>query len=110
MLTIALAICGSAVAQPPSLPEYIEVIGRLENLDYESVYNPDDFLGHGWITARLHVARVLGRKRLPKVLSVRYFAHSFMQEKEKARFKLHRTPDGEYLVCAPPGGTGVRCP
>ncbi|WP_296612318.1 hypothetical protein [Sphingomonas sp.] len=84
------------------------VIGRIENLDYQLVYDPEDLLGHGWITARLHVARVLRGHVPSSVLSVRYFAHSYRYGEGDVRLHLRRRSKGTYFICAD-GGEGVRC-
>src|SRR3546814_6592318 len=61
------------------------------------------------MTAKFHVARVLSGPRLPPVIIVQYFGHTFIKD-GKMRLKLRRG-DGEiYLVCAPAGSTGVQCP
>ncbi|QCB56353.1 hypothetical protein E5675_19245 [Sphingopyxis sp. PAMC25046] len=102
---------GAAAAKEPAADSpYIEVSGRLENLfDYESTNDPDDLLGHGWMTARFHVTRVLRGPRLPRVITVRYFGHAFLQDR-KTRLTLRRGDDGVYLVCVPAGSTGIQCP
>ena len=91
--------------------EDVIVRGRLNDQSYAHVDVPDDILGHGWITARLHVSRVLkGRSVRPNgVLTVRYFAHTYLREDRSFRFHLRPTTDGTYIVCAQVPGDGVRC-
>jgi len=84
------------------------VIGRIENLSYKLVYDPEDLLGHGWITARLHVTRVLRGYAPSSVLSVRYFAHSYSYGKGDVRLHLRRRSKSTYVICAD-RGEGVRC-
>jgi len=110
MLMGALLFGAAAAKEPAADSRYVNVSGRLENLfDYESTNDPDDLLGHGWMTAKFHVARVLSGPRLPPVIIVQYFGHTFIKD-GKMRLKLRRG-DGEiYLVCAPAGSTGVQCP
>ncbi len=110
MLTGALFFGAAAGKEPAAEPLYIEVSGRLENLfDYESTNDPDDLLGHGWMTAKFHVGKVLRGPRLPRVITVRYFGHTFIQER-KMRLKLRRGDNGIYLLCAPTGSVGFQCP
>jgi hypothetical protein len=84
------------------------VIGTIENLAYEHVDVPDDMLGHGWITARLHVVRVVEGKSPSSTLTVRYFAHTYMYGDRELRFHLRLGRDGTYAVCTE-SGEGVRC-
>src|SRR6186997_401489 len=55
------------------------VIGRFKNLDYEHVEIEDDILGHGWITARVRVRRVLSGRAEGRLVPVRYFAHTYFR-------------------------------
>ena len=107
---VALSAAFVAAAQPAAAREYVEVLGRIENLSYQSTNDPDDLLGHGWMTARLHVVKVVGAKRLPRVVLIRYFGHTYYVEGRKMRFKLMRGDDGVYIVCAQRGASGLRCP
>ncbi|GAA0448519.1 hypothetical protein GCM10009095_15280 [Sphingomonas molluscorum] len=43
------------------------------------------------------------------VLTVKYFAHTYMREDREFRFHLRPTEDGTYVVCAQLPGDGVRC-
>jgi integration host factor subunit beta len=91
--------------------EDVVVRGRLSDQSYQHVDDPDDILGHGWITARLHVSRVVrGRSVRPNaVLTVKYFAHTYMREDRTARFHLRPTNGGSYVVCAAVPADGVSC-
>jgi integration host factor subunit beta len=105
-LTVSLAGCATPhVSAPPDLL----VRGRLENLDAEMSADPDDLLGHGWITGRIYVSRVLRGHVGARVLPVRYFAHTSYAARYGV-FRLIPDPNGGYLICGPRGGTGVRCP
>lgn len=86
------------------------VIGRLENLSYEHVDIPgDDFLGHGWMTARLHVVRLV-RGRAPRSeLKVRYFGHSYIAEDQDFRLHLRRSRKGYFYLCALDGSQEAIC-
>ena len=84
------------------------VVGTIKNLDYQIANIPDDLLGHGWITARLHVVRV-ERGRVPsRDLKVKYFAHTYLYEGRVTR--VHIRPNGKdiYLICSD-GGEGAAC-
>ena len=110
ILTGILLFGAAAAKEPAADSPDIEVSGRLENLfDYVSTDDPDDLLGHGWMTAKFHVARVLRGPRLPRVITVRYFGHTFIED-GKMRLKLRRDNDGVYLVCVPAGSIGIQCP
>src|SRR3546814_18720970 len=81
MLMGALLFGAAAAKEPAADSRYVNVSGRLENLfDYESTNDPDDLLGHGWMTAKLHVARVLSGPRLPPVIIVQYFGPTFIKD------------------------------
>lgn len=86
------------------------VVGRLENLSAETTVDPDDLIGHGWFSARLHISRVLRGRAATPVIPVRYFGHTYRQDRTASRLRLHRDNNGTYFVCAPPGGSGYRCP
>ena len=106
----ALLLSTTAVSGHDPAPEYFDVIGTLKNLDYKSIDDPDDMLGHGWITARLRIERVLSGGKLPGTITVRYLAHTYWQEAAGAQLKLLRDKDGGYFLCAPADATGVQCP
>lgn len=110
VVALALTHDPAALAEPAAAPEYVEVIGRFENLDYQSTNDPEDLLGHGWMTARLHIVRIVRGPKLLRVVDVRYFGHTFYREDRPMRLKLKRGESGGYLVCGPRGGSGVLCP
>ena len=94
-------------AQPP--PD-LEVVGRLlRNLDYESISDPNDLLGHGWVTARLRISRVLRGRTSSRVITIRYLAHTYRAEHSSMRLRLRANANGIYTVCAEPGGIGLIC-
>src|SRR3546814_16224195 len=69
MLMGALLFGAAAAKEPAADSRYVNVSGRLENLfDYESTNAPDDLLGHGWMTSKFHVGRVLSVPRLPPAI------------------------------------------
>ena len=79
------------------------VIGRFDNLDYEHVEIEDDVLGHGWMTARISVGRVL-RGRRPsgsadgQPLPARYFGHTYYREDMDFLLMLAPRRSGTYFV------------
>lgn len=85
------------------------VIGKLTNQDYQGAEIADDLLGHGWITADLRISQVLRGKSRDRVLKIKYFAHTYLREDRSVKVHLRRAGDGAYLVCKPPGGTGLNC-
>ena len=101
-----------AAAQPPKAPHPVTdliVVGRLKNVDYALVDDPDDLLGHGWITAELRVERVVHGTAPSRSLTVRYFAHTYRGEGVPMRYRLRPEADGTYIVCAKPGDVGAVC-
>jgi hypothetical protein len=54
MLWLIFAAQSSAGVRCQPQPD-LEVVGRLKNFDYEAIDDPEDLLGHGWITARLRI-------------------------------------------------------
>ncbi len=109
LLIGAMLFSDAAAKQPAADTRDVEVLGRLENLYvYEPTNHPDDLLGHGRMTAKFYVARVLRGPRLPPVVTVQYFGHTFIKN-GRMRLKLRR--DGDiYLVCVPTGSVGFQCP
>ena len=85
------------------------VIGKLTNQNYESVEIPDDLIGHGWITADLRVKQALQGQPKNRILKIQYFAHTYLREDKSVKVHLRRTGKGSYLVCNPPGSSGVQC-
>jgi integration host factor subunit beta len=63
-------------------------IGRIENGAYEASDSADDLIGHGWISATLHVTRVVSGASMPAALPVRYFAHTYMRDDRNFMFVL----------------------
>ena len=56
------------------------VVGRMQNLSFEHVEIADDILGHGWFSAHVKVRRALKGRAPEPVVSIRYFAHTYMRE------------------------------
>lgn len=111
-VSLLLAVHQTGYAKDTSRRDDVVVNGRLYNQSYDAqVDDPGDILGHGWFSARLHVNRVLkGRLIRPDAeLAVKYFSHTYMSEDRSFRFHLRASPDGTYVACAQPPGSGVRC-
>jgi hypothetical protein len=104
LLSASLQSAGT-IAPPPD----VEVVGRIKNISYDQIYDPEDLLGHGWITARMRVSKVLYGNLSSRVITIRYLAHSERNERHKFRFRLRANPDQTYTVCAEPGGIGLVC-
>ena len=58
----------------------VVVLGRFNNGHYQRVDIEGDILGHGWMTARIRVRRVLFGSVHERVVPVRYFGHTFYRE------------------------------
>jgi integration host factor subunit beta len=95
--------------RPPPPPPDLEVVGRVRNLHYEPIHDPDDLLGHGWITARVRISRVVRGRSPSRLITVRYIAHSFRYGGRPVRLRLRADGSGTYTVCAEPGGEGLIC-
>lgn len=97
LLTVACAAGQEASLDDRTLPfgcSDTVVVGRVENGEFEHVEIENDLLGHGWISATLKVRRVVRGERVPPVLPVRYFAHTYMREDRDFMFVLGRTDAG----------------
>jgi hypothetical protein len=77
------------------------VSGRIRNLDYQRIDFPGDLIGHGWVTMRVFVDRVL-HGRAPRLsLTTRVLAHTFLNEQRHFLMVLSPDPtDGGYVVKA----------
>jgi hypothetical protein len=101
-IAVALIAAGCATEQQASVEDRslafgcadIAVIGTVENGTYKPVDDENDLLGHGWISAALHVRRVVRGAPIPSVLSVRYFAHTYMRDDREFMFVLKRGDAG----------------
>lgn len=96
---------GGRLLPPPDL----EVVGRLKNLEYAAVDDPQDLLGHGWITARLRISRVVRGRSPLRLIIIHYLAHTYRNERLPVQLRLRANVDGTYTVCATPGGDGLMC-
>lgn len=90
-------------------PPDLEVEGRLQNLDYAAIDDPEDLLGHGWITARLRISRVVKGRSASRLITIRYLAHTYRNESSPVRLRLRANANGTYTVCATPDGDGLVC-
>jgi hypothetical protein len=70
------------------------VVGRVTNGAYQPVQSENDILGHGWISATLHVRKIVRRTNVPANLPVRYFAHTYMREDRDFMLVLKRSAGG----------------
>jgi integration host factor subunit beta len=81
----------------------------VENIGYQSIDLPDDVLGHGWITARFRITRVLRGAPPARLVTIRYFAHAALVKNSRMKIRLRPDADGSFTVCAAPGENGLRC-
>ena len=103
---LTLAACASVDRQRTN---DVTVSGRIENQSYETIVNPDDLLGHGWITANMTVERVYAGHLAERNIIIRYLAHTYHYGSDPVRLKLRKRPDGSFVVCMKPRETGVHC-
>lgn len=109
LVWLSLALLTPVKDRTPILPADVEAIGTLENLKYELIDDPDDLLGHGWITARFHIRKVLHGRPHARVITILYLAHTYRKEGLDVHLRLRAKADGTYIVCAEPGGEGLVC-
>jgi hypothetical protein len=69
------------------------VVGAVTNGAYEPVHD-NDILGHGWISATLHVRNVVRGAAVPANLPVRYFAHTYMRQDQEFMLVLKHSSNG----------------
>ena len=103
-VTLSVALLAAACATVPhaslenrTLPYDCKdtvVVATVRNGTYESAKSNDYILRRGWVSATLHVRKVVRGERLPAVLPVRYFAHSYMREDKEFMLVLKRARTG----------------
>lgn len=108
LLWLIIAAQSPATARPQPPPD-LEVVGRLRNIHYEPIDDPEDILGHGSITAKFRISRVLRGRASSRLITVRYLAHAYRSERSPIRLRLRAEANGTYTVCAEPGGEGLVC-
>ena len=108
LLWLLVAGQSPAIPAPPPPPD-LEVVGRLRNLRWEHVDDPEDLLGHGWATAEFRISRVLRGRAPSRLITIRYFGHTYLTDRHPIRLRLRANGNGIYLVCARPGREGVVC-
>ena len=70
------------------------VVGTVTNGSFTPVEASGDILGHGWVSATLHVRKVVRGERLPAVQPLRYFAHTYMRQDQPFMLVLKHTAAG----------------
>jgi hypothetical protein len=97
LLTVGCATGQEASLEDRTLPYGCSdtvVVGRVKNGAYQPVESENDLLGHGWISATLKVRNIVRGERVPPVLPVRYFAHTYVREDRDFMLVLGRTGAG----------------
>jgi hypothetical protein len=99
LMALAVAVPAPAAAEPvkePALVTYhcgdLVMAGRLQNLGYEGVDIEGDIIGHGWVTARVRVRRVLYGRTKRRSVPVRYFSHTYRRDDLELVFVIN--PNG----------------
>ena len=108
LISLLIATQSSAIARPHPAPD-LEAVGRLRNLKYDHIDDPQDILGHGWITAEFRITRVLRGRAPSRHILIRYLAHTYRREDLPIRLRLRTNINGTYTVCAERGGDGLIC-
>jgi hypothetical protein len=101
-VTISLLSVGCATVPQASLEDRTlsyacndtVVVGTVTNGAFVPVKAEDDILGHGWVSATLHVRKVVRGERLLAVQPVRYFAHTYMRQDQPFMLVLKHTDAG----------------
>ncbi len=70
------------------------VVGTVADGADEPAEATGNLLGDGWISASLHVQKVVRGEHLPAVLPVRYFAQTPMRRNEELMLVLKQTASG----------------
>lgn len=110
LLWLMTASLSPQTDQLPVRAPDVEATGWLRNISYEAIDDPDDLLGHGWITAEFRISKVLhGRQPPSKLITIRYLAHTYRSTRTALRLRLRLREDGTYIVCAQSGGEGLVC-
>ena len=73
------------------------VVGRLNNLTYDLIEDPDDLLGHGVVNARVRIKQVLHGSAGNRV-DVRYVAHAMFIESDDFLLVLKPQKSGTYWL------------
>ncbi|MBN8812781.1 MULTISPECIES: hypothetical protein [unclassified Sphingomonas] len=101
-LAIALSTMPSAAAAQDAPIGYgcgdLVAIGRARSLDYTPVDSEDDMLGHGWITAKLKIRKVLRGHAAAPTVPVRYFAHADLRGDRDFLFVIAKDEAGRNVV------------
>lgn len=108
LVSLFIATQSSATARAYPRPD-LEVVGRLRNIDYQTIAEPEDGIGHGWITAEFRISRVMRGRAPSRLITIRYLAHTYRREDLPIRLRLKANRNGTYTVCAEPGGEGLIC-
>jgi integration host factor subunit beta len=110
LLLLSMVAAAAQPADRPQPPPDLEVVGRLlRNVGYESIDDPDDLLGHGWITAHFRITRAVHGRPPSRLITIRYLAHSYRPANSTMQLRLRADVNGTYTVCAEPGGEGLVC-
>jgi hypothetical protein len=70
------------------------VIATVESHSITPIESKDDLIGHGWVTATLKVKTVVKGPNVPRVLPVKYYAHTYMRHDRDFMLVLHQTDQG----------------
>jgi len=73
-------------------------IGRVQNVDWTRVDDPEDISGHGWVVATVKVRKLIAGKHAPKSIPVSYYAHTYMREDRDFMFVLGKENDGGWQI------------
>lgn len=110
VLLLAMVLATTGPAAQPQPPPDLEVVGQIvRNLDYEGTDDPDDLIGHGWITAHFQITQTLRGRPPSRLITIRYLSHTYRRAHATIRLKLRANANGTHTVCAEPGGFRLVC-
>jgi len=93
------AIQSSERPQPMSFGcNDLVIVGRIRSLSFEHVEIENDLLGHGWISARVRIRRILRGHERARTVPVRYFAHTYLRDDRDFLLALVRHEGEGYQI------------
>lgn len=78
----------------------VVVIGKVQSIAYDPIPDGDDILGHGRITAKIKLRKIVKGPSLPRSINAHYVAHSYMRDDRDFMLILQREGDGSFRIRA----------
>ena len=106
VLTATLAPVAGSARDSRIRADDLIVFGQAKGLKYQAL---DEYGLDGQFTAQLTITRVVHGRPPSSVLTIKYIAHTDLDEDRALRFHLRRSKDQIWLVCNDGGGRGYIC-